>query len=178
MTTGQPFDLQAALEALDAALSAPVPASGPVTPESDPATGEWAGTRGEGFRLLPLWQGPWLSGVYGADWSAAEEQAESHLTGLTAVLDDRWGPHRTVSMRVPLFLTRTGPDPHPPLPEPFGTLAAMDYFGDLSVWGPLHPPAASDDVPRWLSLSLNQPDGDAPMVLTALVTTHPVEELP
>ncbi|MFI9821677.1 hypothetical protein ACIHFC_14575 [Streptomyces sp. NPDC052013] len=171
---GEPFDKAKALSALDTALCAPVPASGPTTSEGDPVTGEWAGTRGEGFLLLPLWEGAWLTGVYGEDWTAAEEEAESHLTALTTELDQRWGPHRTVSMRVPLFRHHTGA----PLPEPFRTLAAMDCYGDLRVWGPVHPPRLRDTPHRWLSLSLNQSDGDAPMTLTGLITTHPIEELP
>jgi len=169
----RPFDLREALATVEGALSAPVPGSGPAARDSDPATGEWAGTRGEGFLLLPLWEGPWLTGVYGADWNAAEERAEAHLAALTEELDQRWGAHRTVSLRVPLFLTRSGP--RPPLPEPYRTLAELDYFGDLTVWGPLRP---SGTGPRWLALSLQQPDGDAPMVLTALITTRPLEELP
>ncbi|MCT7351218.1 hypothetical protein N4P33_03410 [Streptomyces sp. 15-116A] len=154
-------------------MTAPIPASGPPTSEGDPETGEWSGTRGEGLWLLPLWEGKWLTGVYGEDWNAAEEEAESHLTALATELDARWGRHRTVSMRVPLLRSTTGT----PLPEPYRTLAATDCYGDLRVWGPLHEPT-TPATPRWLSLSLNQSDGDAPVIITALITTYPIEELP
>ncbi|EFE67373.1 predicted protein [Streptomyces viridosporus ATCC 14672] len=168
---GEPFDTNRAASGIEAALSAPVPTAGPTADEGEPATGEWTVTRGEGFLLLPLWESEALTGVYGARWNDAEAAAEANLAALVAELDRRWGPHRTLSMRVPLHRGRTGE----PLPEPFRTLAARDCYGDLAVWGPVRPggpPAA----PRWLALSLNQSDGDAPMIMTALISDRPLTE--
>jgi hypothetical protein len=165
---GEPFDAARALSAVDAALSAALPATGPPADEGDPVTGEWAATRGEGFLLLPLWESAGLTGVYGREWNEAEASAEAHLAALVSGLDARWGSHRTVSMRVPVLRRGTGD----PLPEPFRTLAAKDCYGDLKTWGPL--PASPS--PRWVALSLNQSDGDAPFVLTALLTDRPLTE--
>ncbi|WP_395574546.1 hypothetical protein [Streptomyces sp. BK79] len=167
----EPFDLTRATSDVEAALSAPVPTTGPALSEGEPATGEWTVTRGEGFLLLPLWESEALTGVYGPEWNDAEAAAEAHLTALVTELDRRWGPHRTVSMRVPLHRSQTGD----PLPEPFHTLAATDCYGDLAVWGPV-PSGAPPAGPRWLALSLNQSDGDAPMIITALVSIRPITE--
>ncbi|CAL9568107.1 hypothetical protein SUDANB176_04782 [Streptomyces sp. enrichment culture] len=171
----EPFDVTRATSDVDAALSAPVPTTGPTADEGEPATGEWTATRGEGFLLLPLWEGESLTGVYGPEWNDAEAAAEANLTALVTALDRRWGPHRTVSMRVPLHRGRAGE----PLPEPFHTLAAKDCYGDLAVWGPVPPGGPSGGppaTPRWLALSLNQSDGDAPMIITALVSVRPITE--
>src|SRR5690606_4388433 len=81
----------------------PLPASGPAVAEGEPVTGEWTATRGEGFLIVPLWEGDSLTGVYGPEWNAAEEAAEARLRSLVARLDARWGAHRRVSMRVPLL---------------------------------------------------------------------------
>ncbi|MFF8030264.1 MULTISPECIES: hypothetical protein [unclassified Streptomyces] len=164
---GESFDTARAVSSVDAALATPLPESGPTTDEGEPVTGEWVSTRGEGFLLLPLWESDALTGVYGSEWDEAEATAEAHLSALTTELDRRWGPHRTVSMRVPLLRRGTGD----PLPEPFHTLSAKDCYGDLSLWGPLPTPA-----PRWAAVSLNQSDGDAPMILTALISTHPLTD--
>ncbi|GAA3495673.1 hypothetical protein GCM10019016_027730 [Streptomyces prasinosporus] len=171
---GEPFDADRATSDIEAALSAPVPAAGPTTSEGEPDTGEWTVTRGAGFLLLPLWESEALTGVYGPEWNDAEAAAEANLAALVAELDRRWGPHRTVSMRVPLHRSRTGA----PLPEPFRTLTAKDCHGDLTVWGPVPPdgPPTAPRAPRWLALSLNQSDGDAPMILTALISARPIEE--
>ncbi|CAL9568712.1 hypothetical protein GCM10010266_14620 [Streptomyces griseomycini] len=176
---GEPFDVTRATSDAEAALSAPVPTAGPTTSEGEPATGEWTATRGEGFLLLPLWESGALTGVYGPEWNDAEAAAEANLTALVTELDRRWGPHRTVSMRVPLHRSRAGT----PLPEPFRTLTAKDCYGDLTVWGPVPPagplggPSAGPPAaPRWFALSLNQSDGDAPMLITALVSTRPITE--
>ncbi|MFJ2948219.1 hypothetical protein ACIO8H_11360 [Streptomyces sp. NPDC087226] len=154
---GEPFDLPRAVSAVETALSAALPASGPTTDQGEPGTGEWASTHGEGFLLLPLWESEALTGVYGREWNEAEERAEMHLTALAAHLDARFGPHRTLVMR-PTGVAR---------PEPFRTLVAKDCLGDLKVWGP-------SPSGRWAALSLNQSDGDAPMILTALITDRPL----
>ncbi|MEU3946298.1 hypothetical protein [Streptomyces sp. NPDC029526] len=165
---GRPFDPDRARADLEARLAQPLPTSGPAVAEGDPVTGEWTATRGEGFLVVPLWQGDWLTGVYGREWNAAEEAAEARLRALVARLDARWGEHRTVSMRLPLLR------PDAPLPEPLRTLAGLDCYGDLTVWGPVPapPPAGS----RWVAVSLNQSDGDAPMVLVGVVSARPVTE--
>lgn len=160
---GEPFSASHAVSALEAALPTALPATGPVTDEGDPLTGEWTATRGEGFLLFPLWESEPLTGVYGREWNDAEATAESHLATLVSTLDARWGPHRTVSMRVPLLRRGSGA----PLPEPFRTLSAKDCHGDLTVWA---------RPPRWAAVSLNQSDGDAPLILTALITDHPLSE--
>ncbi|MFI5570692.1 hypothetical protein ACIA6T_25795 [Streptomyces sp. NPDC051740] len=160
-----PFDLPSAVSAIETALSSPLPAYGPTTDEGEPPTGEWTSTRGEGFLLFPLWRSAPLTGVYGREWNEAEARAESHLAALTSHLDAHWGPHRTLNMRAPLL--RRGSDER--FPEPFHTLSAKDCYGDLTLWGPLPPT-------RWAALSLNQSDGDAPLILTALITDHPLTE--
>ena len=74
-------------------------------------------------------------------------------------------------MRAPLLRRGSGER----LPEPFHTLSTKDCHGDLTAWGPLPTRLPS---PRWAALSLNQSDGDAPMILTALITDHPLMEPP
>src|SRR5690606_13134107 len=99
---------------------------------------------------------------------AAEEAAEARLRSLVARLDARWGAHRRVSMRVPLLR------PDAPLPELLRALAALDCYGDLTVWGPVPvPPPAG---PRWAAASRNQSDADAPMILVGVVSDRPVTE--
>lgn len=165
---GEPFDPDRARAELEARLTGPLPASGPAVAEGEPVTGEWTATRGEGFLIVPLWEGDSLTGVYGPEWNAAEEAAEARLRSLVARLDARWGAHRTVSMRVPLLR------PDAPLPELLRTLAALDCYGDLTVWGPVPvPPPAG---PRWAAVSLNQSDADAPMILVGVVSDRPVTE--
>ncbi|MBT3151554.1 hypothetical protein HTV45_11775 [Streptomyces sp. CHD11] len=158
---GEPFDTGRAVSDIASALSAPLPDSGPTTDEGEPVTGEWTSTRGKGLLLFPLWESEALTGVYGREWTDAEERAEANLAALTAELDARWGPHR----RVPLG----GPTFRRPDAEPFRTLLARDCNGDLAVWE-----AASEPVRRWVAVSLNQSDGDAPMILIALISDRPV----
>ncbi|MEV5931649.1 hypothetical protein ACIQCD_21965 [Streptomyces sp. NPDC093250] len=164
--TGEPFDMDQAVSAVEAALSASLPGSGPTGDEGEPDTGAWTSTRGEGFLLFPLWESAALTGVYGREWNDAEATAEAHLATVVRELDHRWGPHRTVTMG-PALLGR-------PAGEPFRTLVAKDCNGDLSVWGPV--PAAPGA--RWAAVSLNQSDGDAPMILTALITDRPLPDVP
>ncbi|WP_343244133.1 hypothetical protein, partial [Streptomyces sp. SID7958] len=165
---GEPFDPDRARAELETRLTGPLPASGPAVAEGEPVTGEWTATRGEGFLIVPLWEGDSLTGVYGPEWNAAEEAAEARLRSLVARLDARWGAHRRVSMRVPLLR------PDAPLPELLRALAALDCYGDLTVWGPVPvPPPAG---PRWAAVSLNQSDADAPMILVGVVSDRPVTE--
>lgn len=159
---GRPFDAAEVLSVIDEYLAEPLPAAGPTFDEGEPTSGEWTATFGEGFLLVPLWEGEPLTGVYGPEWNAAEDRASGHLVDLTRELDTRWGPHGTVAMHVAMFRKKAGEA----LPEPFRTLAAKDCYGDLSVWGPVPSPAKA----RWVALSLNQSDGDAPMIMTALIT--------
>ena len=114
-----------------------------------------------------LWEGPWLMGVYDEEWTAASTTAHAHLAAVTDALDRRWGAHRSVGMRVPIFRKVDG-TPMPPL---FQTLVDSDLLGDLSVWGPV------GDKGRYVGLSLNQCDGDAPMIVAAVVSEHPIVEL-
>ncbi|WP_019072766.1 hypothetical protein [Streptomyces hokutonensis] len=168
---GEPRLPDRALSHLDALLTGPLPATGPTVSEGDPATGEWTRTGGEGFVIAPLLVGKPLTGVYAPEWNAAEETAEAQLTVLIGELDRRFGPHREVAMRVPLFRKITGD----PMPALFQALCDEDLLGDLTVWGPL--PNAPRSTARWLAVSLNQSDADAPMILCAAVTDHPITEL-
>ncbi|MEU0601071.1 hypothetical protein ABZ484_22950 [Streptomyces sp. NPDC006393] len=168
---GEPFALDRALRDVDGLLAADVPAHGPTTSEDDPVRGEWSVTRGEGFVLVPLWESVSLVGVYAPEWNTAEETAHAHLAALAGALDRRWGAHRPVGMRVPLFRRIAG-EPMPPF---FEALCAQDLLGDLAVWGP--PQAGPGRGDRWLAVSVNQSDGDAPFVLAAAVTDHPIVEL-
>ncbi len=161
---GETFDPDRSASDVETALLVPLPASGPTTDAGEPATGEWTSTRGDGFMLFPLRESDDLVGVYQPEWNDVEDMAEGHLSALVAELDRRWGPHRTVTMGPALW--------NPPTAEPFRTLVAMDCLGDLNVWGPV---TASHS--RWVAVSLNQCDGDAPMILTALVTDRPIESL-
>ncbi|MFI1222004.1 MULTISPECIES: hypothetical protein [unclassified Streptomyces] len=163
---GEAFDADRAAAEVTALLTAPVPATGPTTAEGDPATGEWTVTTGEGFRIVPLWEGDSLTGVYAPEWNDAEEAAEAHLTELAAALDDRWGPHRAIPLHEALMRWQGG-SPVEPL---IGALFAEDLYGDLVVWGP----AVSGG--RWIALILGHSDGDAPLVLAALVSDRPITE--
>ncbi|CAM5413724.1 hypothetical protein ACFUV2_12250 [Streptomyces pilosus] len=159
---GEPYDIRRAVSAIESALAAPLPGPGPTADEGEPVTGEWASTRGEGFVLFPLWESDSLTGVYDRDWTDAETAAEANLAALVAELDTRWGPHRTLPL--------TGPESAPPAGEPFRTLLAKDCDGDLALWAPPAGPAS-----RWAAVSLSHSDGDAPFLLTALVTDRPLE---
>ncbi|MEW1642977.1 hypothetical protein [Streptomyces sp. NPDC091219] len=158
---------------LYAVLVGPVPAAGPTVSEGDPARGEWTRTRGEGFVITPLWVGRPLTGVYAPERNALEEAAEARLSFLVGELDGRYGPHRHVGMHVPLFRKIAGE----PMPALFQALCDEDLLGDLAVWGPV-PTGRSDSPVRHLAVSLSQSDGDAPMILSAVVSDQPVVELP
>ncbi|MFJ6612022.1 hypothetical protein ACIQPT_17305 [Streptomyces sp. NPDC091289] len=163
---GEAFDAERAVAEVTGLLAAPVPADGPTAAEGDPATGEWTVTVGAGFRIVPLWEGDPLTGVYAPEWNDAEEAAEAHLAVLARVLGDRWGPHRTVRPHVPLMRWQGGA----PVEPLFEALFAEDLYGDLVVWGPV---AAGG---RWIGLTLGHSDGDAPLVLAALVSERPITE--
>ncbi|WP_328365176.1 hypothetical protein OHQ88_17180 [Micromonospora zamorensis] len=164
---GEVFDTTRAVSDIETLLAADLPTSGATVSEGDPATGEWTGTRGAGFRIIPLWESEALTGVYGADWNQAEDAAEANLALVVRESDHRWGPHRKVSMRVPLFRHQA----HAPLPALFQALGDLDCFGDLTVWGP------TATGGRWIAVSVNQCDGDAPMIMTAVVSHAPITEL-
>ncbi|MFB6814263.1 hypothetical protein ACFCV8_06930 [Streptomyces sp. NPDC056347] len=163
--SGETFGTGRAVSDIEALLTGPVPATGPTVAEGEPDTGEWSATAGEGFRFVPLWESDDLVGVYEREWEEAEEAASGHLAALVGELDRRWGAHRAVGMRVPIFRDAAG-EPLPPL---YRALCDADCLGDLAVWGPVGG--------RWIAVSLNQCDGDAPMILVAVVTDRPITEL-
>ncbi|WP_405711431.1 MULTISPECIES: hypothetical protein [unclassified Streptomyces] len=162
---GETFGTGRAVSDIEALLVGPVPATGPTADEGEPDTGEWSATAGEGFRIVPLWESDDLVGVYGPEWDEAEEAAAGHLTDLVGELERRWGAHRAVGMRVPIF-RGLADEPMPPL---YQALCDTDCLGDLRVWGPVDG--------RWVAVSLNQCDGDAPMILAAVVADRPIVEL-
>lgn len=131
--TGEPFATERAVSEVEDLLGGPVPSTGPTVGEGDPDTGEWTATSGAGFRIVPLWEGDPLTGVYAPEWNDAEEAAEAHLAALVAELDARWGAHRAVAMHVALFRKQEGA----PLPPLFEALLGQDLYGDLTVWGPV-----------------------------------------
>ncbi|WP_406862444.1 hypothetical protein ABZO31_19115 [Streptomyces sp. HUAS MG47] len=143
-----PADTVRAVAEVDALLAGPVPEA-------------------EAGATAVLWEGPWLQGVYEQEWTAASTTAQAHLAAVEDGLDARWGPHRSVGMRVPMARKIDG-TPMPPL---FRTLVDHDYLGDLSVWGPV------GDDGRYVGVSLNQTDGDAPMIVAAVVSSEPIVEL-
>ena len=62
------------------------------------------------------------------------------------------------------------------MPALFQALCDEDLLGDLAVWGPV--PTGRPDTPtRQLAVSLSQSDGDAPMILCAVVSDQPITEL-
>ncbi|GGM42717.1 hypothetical protein GCM10011608_29240 [Micromonospora sonchi] len=164
---GEAFSTDRAIYDIEALLAVDLPAGGSAVREGDPETGEWTATRGDGFEIRPIWESEGLTGVYGRDWNEAEEAAAENLALVVRELDRRWGPHRPVSMRVPLFRARAG-EPILPL---FQSLCDVDCYGDLAVWEPVNPSG------RWVGVSVNQCDGDAPMILTAVVSNRPIIEL-
>ncbi|MEW2065680.1 hypothetical protein [Streptomyces sp. NPDC007346] len=157
---GEPFVLPRAVAEVERLLATAVPATGPTVAAGDPVTGEWTATEGAGFRIVPLWEGDPLTGVYAPEWNDAEEAAEAHLAALTEELDRRWGPHATVPLYGPLLTWQGGGSPVQPL---FQALFAEDLYGDLTVWDPVAPNG------RWAALTVGHSDGDAPLVLAALV---------
>jgi len=161
---GEAFHTARALADVEALLTAPLPGAGPVVIEDDPETGEWTGTGGPGFRVVPLWEGASRVGLYGPEWNEAEEAAEARLASLTEELDRRWGPHDSVPMHVPLRLYQGGA----PVGPLFGALFRQDLYGDLTVWGPV------GGTGRWVGVTLGAGDGDQPLVMSALVSDRPV----
>ncbi|QNE74766.1 hypothetical protein F0344_09230 [Streptomyces finlayi] len=170
---GEEFDTVRASADVDALLAARVPAAGPTVAVGDPATGEWTTTRGEGFRIVPLWEGEPLTGLYGPGWNEAVDAADAHLATLVRELDGRWGAHRRVALRVPLFRKQRGAA----LPPLFDALLAQDCYGDLTVWGPVGADG-SGAVQRWVAVSAGHSAGDAPVVMAAAVSDRPIVELP
>ena len=165
---GEAFEVSRAVAETTELLAAAVPAGGGTSAEGDPATGEWTATVGAGFRIVPLWEGDPLTGVYAPEWNDAEEAAEAHLAELAAALDAGWGPHRKVHLHGPLLRWQTGA----PVEPLHAALFAEDLYGDLEVWGPVAPSG------RWVGLSLGHSDGDAPLVLAALVSEQAITEPP
>ncbi|WP_274033599.1 hypothetical protein [Streptomyces sp. MMBL 11-1] len=163
---GEEFDAERAVAEVTGLLAAPVPATGPTAAEGDPDTGEWTATVGAGFRIVPLWEGRSLTGVYAPEWNEAVEAAEGHLAVLAGALGGHWGPHRPVRLHAALLRWEAGA-PVEPLYE---ALFAEDLYGDLVVWEPLAPGG------RWVALTVGHSDGDAPLVLAALVSDRPVVE--
>ncbi|MFI6142767.1 hypothetical protein ACIBCC_31805 [Streptomyces griseus] len=163
---GEDFDAGRAVAEVAGLLGAPVPASGPTTDEGDPVTGAWTTVVGEGFRIVPLWEGPSLTGVYAPEWNDAVEAAERRPAEVAEALGGGWGPYRTVRLHVALLRWEAGA----PVEPLFEALFAKDLYGDLVVWGPLAPGG------RWIALTVGHSDGDAPPVLAALVSDRPITE--
>ena len=171
---GETFDLARAIAALDTLLAAPLPAAGPTVAEGDPVTGEWAASEGDGFRIVPLWESD-PQGLQGQEWDKAEEAAEAHLASLVAELEGRWGPHRQVAVHVLLLLKGSGEyqssllrEDGQEVPPLLDALLAQDCYGDLAAWGPV--PGQG----RWVGVSVGRSDGDAPLVMTAVVSDRPI----
>ncbi|WP_351226100.1 hypothetical protein [Streptomyces sp. NPDC002133] len=170
---GEVFDTDRVVSDIEALLAQPVPAAGPTIREDEPVPdGEWAETRGEGFLIIPLWEGKSLTGVYDPEWTEAVEAAEAHLAVLVQELHRRWGTHREVAMHLPLF-RKQADEPMPPL---FQALCDNDSYGDLTVWGPV-PVGDELGVDRWVGISVGHSDGDAPLVMVAVVSDRPIIEL-
>ncbi|MEU8702159.1 hypothetical protein AB0C61_31730 [Streptomyces sp. NPDC048680] len=161
---GETFDVVRTVTDIGALLAAPLPDTGPTVTEGEPDTGEWTVTAGEGFRIVPLWESDSLDGMHGAEWDDAIEAAEARLASLVAVLDSRWGAHRQVAVHVALLLEQDGE----PVPALFQALLDEDCHGDLAVWGPV------SGQGRWVGVSVGHSDGDAPLVMAAVVSDHPV----
>ncbi|MFI6898185.1 hypothetical protein ACIBM4_29130 [Streptomyces sp. NPDC050256] len=180
---GETFGIARAVSEIDELLTRPLPEAGPTAYEWLPVTQEWTLVKGRGFLIAPLWESDSFTGLYGSEWDEASEAGEANLAALADALDDRWGPHRQVGMRVPMMRKIA----NEPMPLLFRTLCDNDLLGDLSVWGPTGPsgrrPGAGpgpgpEGGRRWVGVSVSQCDGDAPMILTAVVTDQPLTELP
>ncbi|MEU2822847.1 hypothetical protein ABZ763_11350 [Streptomyces bacillaris] len=156
---GEPFELGRALTEIGRLLTVPLPPTGLTTALGDQATGEWTATQGPGFRVVPLWEGDPLTGVYAPEWNGAEEAAEAQLAFLKAELDRLLGPHTTVPLHGPLLRWQGGSAVDPL----YEALFDEDLYGDLAVWSPEAPAV------RRLAVTVGHSDGDAPLVLAALV---------
>ncbi|MFE6977011.1 hypothetical protein [Streptomyces sp. NPDC057682] len=161
---GEDFALGRAVADVEALAAAPLPAGGPVTAEGDPATGEWAATTGDGFRVVPLWESGSFVGVDGAAWDEAQEAGDTRLAALTGELDRRWGGHHEVPVHGALLLHQAGE----PVPELFAALLDEDCTGDLLVWGPVTAGR------RWIAVGVGHSDGDAPLIMAAAVSDRPI----
>lgn len=161
---GETFDVVRAVTAIEALLAAPLPATGPAVAEGEPDTGEWTVTAGEGFRIVPLWEGGSLDGTHGTEWDDADEVAEAQLALLVAELESRWGAHQQVAVHVALLPEQDGE----PVPALFQALLDEDCHGDLAVWGPV------SGEGRWVGVSVGHSDGDAPLVMAAVVSDRPI----
>ncbi|MEU9322110.1 hypothetical protein [Streptomyces sp. NPDC048295] len=161
---GETFAVARGVADIEALLTAPLPAAGPAEAEGEPGTGEWTATTGEGFRIVPLWEGDALDGADGPEWDDAQEAARARLASLAAELDRRWGDHREVAVHHALLLRENGE----PVPALFEALLDEDCYGDLSVWGPV--PTHG----RWVGVSVGHSDGDAPLVMAAVVSDRPI----
>ncbi|MFJ7324831.1 hypothetical protein ACIQVN_01095 [Streptomyces cyaneofuscatus] len=171
---GEPFVPARAVAEAEQLFASAVPPTGPTTAHGDPATGEWTATEGAGFRIVPLWEGDPLTGVYAPEWNDAEDAAEAHLARLAEELDHRWGPHTTVRLHVPLLRRQSGGGA--PVEPLFQALFAEDLYGDLTVWGPIGAAGPGGSGDRWFAVTVGHSDGDAPLVLAALVSDRPVTE--
>ncbi|MFD8690635.1 hypothetical protein [Streptomyces sp. NPDC059651] len=159
---GETFDIARAVADIEALLTAPLPAAGPTEAHGDPVTGEWTVTTGQGFRIVPLWEG--ASPDDGAD--EAEEAAEAQLAALVGELEARWGGHHRVAVHVALLLREHGEPAS--VPALFEALLDEDCYGDLSAWGPVSAQG------RWVAVSVGHSDGDAPLVMAAVVSDRPI----
>ncbi|WP_455358729.1 hypothetical protein [Streptomyces sp. SYSU K21746] len=157
---------------IEALLSEPVPVAGSTVSEEEAVTEGWTVTRGEGFLIVPLWEGRSLVGLRDPEWSEALEAAEGYLADLVQELHRRWGSHRRVAMHVPLFRKQAGQ----PMPALFQALCDNDSYGDLTVWGPV-PVGGEEGDGRWIGVSVGHSDGDAPLVMVAVVSDRPITEL-
>jgi hypothetical protein len=164
--TGEAFDATRAAGEVTDLLAAAVPADGPTSAEGDPATGEWTVTTGAGFRIVPLWESEPLTGLYDPEWSAAVDVATGHLAAVRELLEPAWGPSRTIGLDGPLVRWQQD-RPVEPL---FEALFDEDLYGDLQVWGPIGPTG------RWVAVTVGHSDGDAPLVLAALVADQPINQ--
>ncbi|ATY98345.1 hypothetical protein ACFY9H_30320 [Streptomyces bacillaris] len=162
---GEPFEPGRALTEIGQLLTVPLPPTGLTTALGDPATGEWTATQGPGFRIVPLWEGDPLTGVYAPEWNGAEEAAEAHLATLVSELDRLLGPHTTVPLHEPLRKWQGGAAVDPL----YEALFDEDLYGDLTVWSPADATGPAAPAARLLAVTVGHSDGDAPLVLAALV---------
>ncbi|MCX4743935.1 hypothetical protein OG455_00130 [Kitasatospora sp. NBC_01287] len=89
---------------------------------------------------------------------AAEQEIETDLATLTAVLTGRWGEPESVDLWP--FLGFDNPDPDFVAPEPLGFLCGV--AGDMRVW-------RLRSSGRWVALVIGQADPEWPFQLLAAV---------